>query len=163
MLLRPARPDDAERCALVHHLVWRATYSDLVPASFWATATLASRTASWEHWLSVETPPGHAPITVAEVDGVVIGHALAGPAADVAGFPPVHDVQLYQLYVLPEHHGAGVGQALLDAVVPGPAQLWVAEGSPRARRFYERNGFVPDGPRYTDDDFGGIVAIRMVR
>jgi len=66
--------------------------------------------------------------------------------------------------VLPEHHGTGTGQALLDVVVPpGPAQVWVAEENPRARRFYARNGFEPDGPRHADTRFGGIVEIRLVR
>lgn len=144
--------------------MWRATYSDLVPASFWESATVEARTASWERWLATPPSEGRPLVVVAEVDDVVVGHAISGPAIEVGGFAPVRDLQLYSLYVLPEHHGTGVGQALLDAVVPaGPAQLWVAEENPRARRFYERNGFVPDGPRCTDDRFGGIVEIRMVR
>jgi hypothetical protein len=49
-----------------------------------------------------------------------------------------------------------------DGAVGSPAQLWVARGNPRAARFYERNGFVPDGA--TDDgSFGGIAALRLVR
>jgi hypothetical protein len=42
-----------------------------------------------------------------------------------------------------------------------PTELWVAEADPRARRFYEKHGFVSDGARFTDDL--EIAEIRMVR
>ncbi|MCO7274010.1 MULTISPECIES: GNAT family N-acetyltransferase [Cellulosimicrobium] len=164
MLLRSAEPDDATRLALVHHTVWRATYADLVPDSFWQTATLEERTSSWKRRLGPEAPPGRSRIIVAEVDDAVVGFGIGGPSREVGGHAPVRDVELYALYVLPEHHGTGTGQALLDVVVPpGPAQVWVAEENPRARRFYARNGFEPDGPRHADTRFGGIVEIRLVR
>ena len=68
------------------------------------------------------------------------------------------------LYVLADHHGTGIGQLLLDAVVaPGvPAQLWVAEHNPRARRFYERNGFLPDGASFIDERLN-LAEVRQVR
>ncbi len=61
----PAEPDDATRLALVHHTVWRATYADLVPDSFWQTATLEERTSSWKRWLGPEASSGRIRITVA--------------------------------------------------------------------------------------------------
>lgn len=65
------------------------------------------------------------------------------------------------MYVRPDHHGTGVGTLLLEAVLPTrPAELWVVEANPRARRFYEKHGFVPDGARFVDDL--DIVEIRMV-
>lgn len=164
MLLRPAEPDDAARLAVVHHTVWCATYADLVPDTFWETATLEERTSSWERRLSPEAPLGPGQVVVAEVDDAVVGFGIGGPSRDVGGHAPVRDAELYALYVLPDQHGTGAGQALLDAAVaPGPAQVWVAEENPRARRFYARNGFEPDGTRHTDACFGGIVEVRLVR
>ncbi|MBD5786648.1 GNAT family N-acetyltransferase [Cellulosimicrobium terreum] len=164
MLLRPALPSDAARCALVHHTVWRATYTGLITDSFWEKDTLAAREAAWMRWLGPDVPPGRGDIVVAEVDDEIVGFAIGGPATAVHEIAPVRDVQLHALNVLPEHHGSGVGQALLDAVVPaGPAQLWVVEGNARARRFYARNGFEPDGTRYVDEHVGGMVEIRAVR
>ena len=53
---------------------------------------------------------------------------------------------------------------LLDAVLdPGePATLQVFRDNARARRFYARNGFVPDGTEAEEPHWGG-VEIGMVR
>ena len=157
-IVRPATPADAEACAQIHHSVWVDTYSDLLPASHWETDTVARRTASWRRWLD-----DGAPFMVAEVEGRVVGFALAREGREVGGYSPVRDRELYSLYVLTSHHGTGTVQGLLDAVVPPgtPAQLWVAEQNPRARRFYERNFFVHDGARFIDST--GIAEVRYVR
>jgi GNAT superfamily N-acetyltransferase len=103
--------------------------------------------------------------TVAEVDGEIVGFAIVGDSHESGSHPPVRERELSNLYVLAAHHGTGTGQALLDAVQPpgAPAQLWAAQANPRPRRFYERNGFVPDGATDDGATFGGIAAIRMVR
>ncbi len=157
---RPATPADAAACALVHHTAWVETYSDLLPASFWETATLEARTQRWTRWLDAGTP-----VTVAEAGGRVVGFAIAGPARADGRHEPVRAHELYALYVLAAHHGTGAGQALLDAVLPPgtPAQLWVAEANPRARAFYARNGFAPDGATAVDDHVGGLAEVRLVR
>lgn len=160
MRLRTARIGDAAACARVHHATWVTAYGDLLPADFWQTHTLDERIKGWQRSLML----GFAP-TLAEVDGEVVGVAHAAEAREQHGVAPVRDTQLWMLYVLDSHHGTGVGQALLDAVVsPGaPCQLWVAENNPRARRFYERNGFAVEGSRITDETFAGITEVRMVR
>ena len=157
--MRPAVLQDAEAIAAVHHGSWVETYSDLLPASHWEADTLERRTERWRRALE-----SGAAATVAETDGTVVGLALAGDAITVGAHAPVRERQLFILYVLAAHHGTGVGQALLDAVVPpaSPAQLWVAEENPRARRFYERNGFVADGARHVDEG-SGIAEVRLVR
>jgi len=43
-----------------------------------------------------------------------------------------------------------------------PAQLWVLEENPRARRFYERNGFLADGARVVDERLN-LAEVRHVR
>lgn len=68
---------------------------------------------------------------------------------DGLGFAAVSPGWLSGLYVRPEAWGTGVAARLhgraLDALGPGAARLWVLEGNHRARRFYERRGWAPDG------------------
>ena len=48
------------------------------------------------------------------------------------------------LYVLPEHHGQGIGTALLDQAKSGNGrlELWTFQKNVRAIKFYRDNGFV---------------------
>lgn len=156
---RPAGPDDARGCAYVHRTSWIETYSELLPATHWDSDTLEQRTLSWQRSLD-----GGKAVTVAESGGRIIGIALTNPARELGGHHPVRALELSCLYVISAHHGSGAGQALLDAVLPdaSPAQLWVAEHNPRARRFYARNGFTPDGARFTDENLA-LEEIRLVR
>ncbi|MEO2132894.1 GNAT family N-acetyltransferase [Microbacterium sp.] len=66
------------------------------------------------------------------------------------------------LYVLADHHGTGVGAALLDAVAPASAahMLWVADPHPRAQAFSAKHGFVLDGTVRVDE---GVHELRMTR
>lgn len=157
--IRLADPNDAPGCAYVHHRSWVETYSELLPASHWDTDTLEQRTMSWQRLLD-----GGKVVTLAESGEQVIGIAITNTARERGDHDPVRELELSCLYVLSAHHGSGVGQALLDAVLPPatPAQLWVAEHNPRARRFYERNGVTPDGALFTDDALG-LDEIRLVR
>jgi GNAT superfamily N-acetyltransferase len=101
------------------------------------------------------------PVVVAEVAGEVVGFAQAVPSRDD---PPVRPLELTVLYLRAAQHGSGLGQELLDAVVGDqPASLWVAEQNPRARRFYERNGFTSDGAREVLESWEGLVEVRLVR
>ncbi|MCZ2263142.1 N-acetyltransferase family protein [Isoptericola sp. QY 916] len=157
--IRPAVADDAPGCAFVHHTSWVETYSALLPAAHWESDTLERRAATWRLWLA-----GELTVTVAEECGRVVGVAFASAGRRIGDHPPVRDRELWLLYVLAAHHGTGVGQALLDAVLPPgtPAQLWVVEDNPRARRFYGRNGFRPDGARDVDA-WSGLADVRCVR
>ena len=50
-----------------------------------------------------------------------------------------------QLYVATDWQGLGIGRQLLDMAKErseGDLQLWTFQVNDRARRFYERNGFV---------------------
>ena len=67
---------------------------------------------------------------------------------------------MYAIYAHPEHWSTGLGRALLPAAVAAlggpPAVLWVLEANDRARRFYERAGWRPDGARKQADMLGGV-------
>jgi GNAT superfamily N-acetyltransferase len=156
--LRPATVEDAAGIGPCHLACWQETYAGLLSPAFFATRTPERFTANWARTLA---DPATAAVTVAEVDGAVVGFALAVPSRDT---PPVRDEELAMIYVRAAHHGSGLGQALLDTVLGDrPASLWVAEENPRARRFYERNGFTADGARTVLESWEGLAEVRMVR
>lgn len=72
--------------------------------------------------------------------------------------------ELWSLYVATTHHGRGVAQQLLAAVLPSSSavHVWVVRGNDRAIGFYRSAGFVPDGATQHDDAVGADE-LRMVR
>ncbi|GAB3190561.1 GNAT family N-acetyltransferase [Nesterenkonia suensis] len=161
IIVRAPRPEEASAVAVVQNTSWRETYSGLLSEQFYDDAALAGRVRMWERVLA----DGRQSVRVADDSGELIGVALAGPALDPGlGEDPVREEQLFILYVLQDWHGSGAGSALLEAVLADrPAQLWVAAENPRARRFYERQGFRPDGAEVVDDEAEGLREIRMLR
>jgi ribosomal protein S18 acetylase RimI-like enzyme len=89
---------------------------------------------------------------VAESDGQVVGYVKLGPPS-----LPVETegafVELRQLYLLKEWHGLGAAKALMDwaikeAKARGGTELYLTVyiENERAKRLYERYGFVEVGP-----------------
>ena len=156
--LRWSTPADAEAGAALHRACWRAAYSPLVDR-----AALEQRLAATEAWdeawrRSLEERPR----LLAEYAGRLVGFALAGPTRDADAVAPL---ELWALYTAPDHWGTGLGEALLDAVLPreaGPACLWTLEANARAQAFYRRHGFVVDGGRKRYEPLR-TWEVRMVR
>ena len=166
VILREPSIEDAADLGRVHQQCWVETYVDLVPEEFWDHSTEARRIGMWERMLR-RSETGRR-LMLAEVDGSVVGFALA--AASVARehpeAPAEDSIEIRMLYLTRSHHGSGIGQQLLDAVLfPGEAaQLWVAEQNPRAQAFYRRNGFLADGIRDPHAHQGtDLAAMRMLR
>jgi GNAT superfamily N-acetyltransferase len=84
-------------------------------------------------------------VWVAAVDGAIVGVlVLDGEWLD-------------QLYVEPGWSGRGVGSELLAVAKrqrPAGLRLWTFEANVRARRFYERHGFVATGSTDGDNEEG---------
>jgi len=146
---------DSPGIGACHLACWRETYAPLLSPGFFGGRSAPD----WSRVLA-DPVPGQ-DVVIAEVDGEVVGLAHAVPSRDD---PPVRPIELTTLYLRAARHGSGLGQALLDAVLGDrPASLWVAELNPRARRFYARNGFAPDGARKTLAPWEGLVEVRLVR
>lgn len=166
VILREPSIEDAADLGRVHQQCWVETYVDLVPPGFWDHSTEARRIGMWERMLR-RSDFGRR-LVLAEVDGRIVGFALAGAAVDREhpDAPPEQSIEIRMLYLIRSLHGSGIGQQLLDAVLfPGEAaQLWVAEQNPRAQAFYRRNGFVADGIRDPHAHQGtDLSAMRMLR
>lgn len=150
--MRPARPEDAAAVAEVHVRTWQAAYEHVFGAERLAGIDTGRRRELWARALRGELASD---VWVAEEDGRVVGFASVGPSRDVPG-----EGELYAIYVLPEAWGSSAARALMAAALGRlsgsypTATLWVLEDNPRARRFYEREGWKLDGGRKTDEFLG---------
>jgi ribosomal protein S18 acetylase RimI-like enzyme len=161
MRVRPARPEDAAAIAEVHVRTWQAAYAHVFGAEGLATLDVDQRRARWEETLSEPAPRSSVFVAETDADGVV-GFAATGASGDSED-----EGELYAIYVLPAAWGSGVGPALMRAAVDSvraegfpTATLWVLDDNPRARRFYEREGWVADGRREGVHLGVGTVEIR---
>jgi GNAT superfamily N-acetyltransferase len=71
----------------------------------------------------------------------------------IAGLLVLEDEWIDQLYLDPSQTGSGIGSQLVakaKAQRPAGLKLWTFQANARARRFYERHGFVETGA--TDGD-----------
>lgn len=159
--LRVATPDDAKAGSALHRACWQEAYGPYAAPHLLADAVADH--ADWERrWREQLTggPPRQLAVHEGPDGEELMGFAAAGPRRDpdlTAGD------ELYALYVRERWWGTGIGQALLDAVLgAGACSLWVLEDNSRARRFYERNGFVPDGSRELYERLG-TWEVRLVR
>ena len=148
MEIRRASVSDAAEIAAVHVHTWQAAYKDVFGAERLAGIETPRRVAGWTRALEEGEP-----IFVADDDGRVVGFVSVGAC------------ELYAIYTLPEAWGSGAGPALMRSAVAqlrddgcAEAFLWVLEDNPRARRFYEREGWEVDGGRKEDDFLGVRVA-----
>ncbi len=159
--VRPAVPGDAEALGDVHTRVWREAYRGLMPADHLASLDPVASARGWR--TALERPDRTGIVLVATADGAVVGFAGAGRSRDD---PPVPARELYALNVLAAHHGTGLADRLLAGTLApcghGAVSLWVVEGNVRARAFYRRNGFVPDGRRQHHEGTG-TPEMRLVR
>lgn len=145
-MIRDAVPADAEAIARAHVAAWRTAYRGIVPDALLDRLSVAAR---YERAREALAAPGPGRTFVAELDGEVAGWCRTGPARDD---DPPGETELWALYVSPDAWGRGTGAALLrEAGAEGATYLWTLEANDRARRFYERHGWVCDGTRRERD------------
>ncbi len=146
VVVREARPEDAEGFVRAHELAWNATIGPIVGKPL---DDLASFDARMERYrASIDEASDRARAWVAEREGEIVGIAIA-----LRERP--ESVELRDLYVVPLAWGTRVAEALMEAAIEsvrGDAEeafLWVGEANSRARRFYEREGWAADGTSRT--------------
>jgi GNAT superfamily N-acetyltransferase len=123
--IRPAGAADAGAVADVYLASFRATYD-------FPLAHTDDQVRAWIR--DVVVPAGGTWVAVDPFDAVV-------------GMMDVAPGTLDQLYVRPDRLGVGIGRALLDVArdqSPEGLTLYTFQVNARARRFYERNGFVAE-------------------
>ncbi|HEX6138377.1 MAG TPA: GNAT family N-acetyltransferase [Casimicrobiaceae bacterium] len=99
--------------------------------------------------------------------GLAFARRGATPVGFIAWLPGAGVMRLEKLYVLPQHHGEGIGRALIEHVVArareagrGAVELNVNRRNAKAIRAYERCGFAiresgdfPIGSGFVMEDF----------
>jgi len=152
--VRRAGPDDAAAIADVHVRTWRSAYEHVFGAERLAGVTVEQRLPMWRQILN---DPSQTALVVEDETGRIVGWCTVAPSRDADA-----DGELWGIYVLPEAWGTGAGTALMVAGTDvlcelgyREAILWVLEDNPRARRFYEREGWTLDGLR-KEDEFLGV-------
>ena len=140
--------------AFVHWRAWHEAYAGLINAEYLGKLTLEKCKEIAYRWRDN--------ILVALDGGRVVGFAGYGECSrddPDAG-------ELFALYVLPEYWGKGAAQKLADAAMQmlsarSRIGLWVLKENKRAIRFYEKNGFAPDGREQFLEALGASE-IRMI-
>ena len=162
--LREGGPADGDAIARLNHDSFRG-YLTFAPAG-WEPPALEEE-GSW-----MRERLGHPDVwcQIAEADGEHVGHVgfmpatMARAASDEPGL-----AHFWALFVRPSHWGTGLAtelhrEAVREAAARGYSsmRLFTPAGQVRARRFYEREGWVAAGEPVQDDDFGlPVVEYRL--
>jgi GNAT superfamily N-acetyltransferase len=142
--LRTGEDFDLSAVGVLHWRSRDAAYAGVLSAETLARVSADSLAAWWTERWKWERETHR--LTVAEAGGTPVGFTYVGPS-ETPGC-----AELYAIHVEPELVGTGVGRQLMAnalvqlAEIGGDrAVLWVLTANERARRFYERGGWLPDG------------------
>ena len=165
--MRHAVPDDATALARLQVSSWQAAYAAIIPAGHLAAMSAAERAA--RHAARIAASDPRAAELVAERDGAVVGWASCGPVRD-EDLDPELVGEIRAMYAEPAAWSTGVGTALMRASLEHlrgagftAVTLWVLEDNLRARAFYERWAFRPDGARQVAQLGAPIGEVRYAR
>jgi GNAT superfamily N-acetyltransferase len=146
--VRTAVPEDVEAIADVHVRSWQWAYAGLLPDDLLAGLRTEDRVPQWQRRVDAADPSRT--LLLADVDGAVVGFVAVGAGREQVGGPEVGE--LMAIYLVREVAGTGTGRALHEAGLAWLtargftlARLWVLSSNSRARDFYERMGWRPDG------------------
>jgi GNAT superfamily N-acetyltransferase len=158
--VRDATPGDGAAMGAVQIAAWRAAYAGVMSDAYLAGLDPETFGAHWRE--SAGEDRGRArSLLVGELEGRVVAIAATGEfRARASDDEPTGE--LWMLNTHPDAFGTGVSgavhaEALRRLGVAGhhEAVLWVVRENPRARRFYEREGWAADG-QDAIADLGGV-------
>lgn len=151
MEIRKLRPeDDRNALSRIYEESWRFAYNGIIPQNYLDSIQKGQ-------WAASADKPNISTLIVTG-NGEMIGTSSFCPSRfeDMEGWG-----EIVSIYLLPDFMEKGYGKRLFEEVLRelekmGFADifLWVLEENTKARKFYERQGFVPNG-KYLDDNIGG--------
>ena len=166
-VVRAVTPGDVGAVIRLQVASWREAYAGIIPAGYLTAMSAAER--EQRHLARVLDPEPRTAYLLAERGGAVVGMTHAGPARD-ADLDPGVVGEIRAMYVDPPAWSTGVGAALMQAAlehlsVAGAraVSLWVLEANTRARAFYERWDFRPDGARQVIELGRPVPEVRYYR
>ncbi|MPT47663.1 MAG: N-acetyltransferase [Sphingobium sp.] len=154
-LVRRAVPGDAAELAGLKLQTFRETFVDgelAIPYAEEDLAVFESQSYSLATVRDELEDAHHAQWVAEDESGALIGYAHVGPCKLPHAEANADHAEIYQLYVVDEWQGAGMGRVLLDTALnwveesqPGPIWLGVFSGNLRAQAVYISRGFVKVG------------------
>ena len=158
--VRSASADDAYDFAYVLCESWKSAYNTiLTPEELEKNTNTEKRAALLKQWI----PSGYGQYFIAYDGEKPCGVCSVCPSrdGDMNGFGEV-----VAIYTLTEYWGKNIGKMLMDTAVKAledqgfsDIMLWAFEENHRARRFYEKYGFIFDGT-YKDSSFTDAKEVR---
>jgi GNAT superfamily N-acetyltransferase len=145
--IREATLEDAAAIARVHVVSWQAAYRGIMLDELLDNLSVSDRTADWKKRLqNAESRRNF----VLEIEATIEGWISLGPARD--GDKTSLCGEIYGIYLTSEWWSKGWGWQLYvfaeNVLREGHfnnVTVWVLEANSRARRFYEKAGYAPDG------------------
>lgn len=168
--VRAATIGDAEAITEAHVAAWQSAYRGIMPDRYLDDLDKDKASAVRRHRVNIASPDDPRNFSlVAEYAGEVIGWLSAGPSRDDDRHDGEGEVKA--VYVHPDFWRSGAGGALMTAALEQlaadgftEAVLWVFEENRRARGYYERFGWRPDGASAIFERGGGqAIEIRYRR
>ena len=166
--VRLAVPADAEAMARVHVASWQFAYRGVLDDELLDGLNWRDRRKYWKRILERPTIPESTNYVIV-ADDHIVGFARVGPCRD-EDRSDAAQWELYGLYLEPSSIGRGLGVTLTNhafAHIPvhvDEISLWVIAANDRARKFYERIGFILDGiDQYTQIGEQSVYEVRYVR
>lgn len=136
---RRALKEDAQEIALVHDESWNNAYSGMVPHQALSRMIRRRDSAWWADAIARKTV-----ILVVEINDQIIGYATLGRNR-VKTLP--FDGEIYEIYLLPEYQGIGLGTKLFIAARSELSRrglkgtvVWALEDNNPALNFYKNAG-----------------------
>lgn len=146
--------DDRMAISTIYEESWKCAYKDIIPQDYLNSIPKGSWSSNvndqtWKTLICVD-------------DGRMVGTSSFCESR----FEQFHDWgEVISIYLLPDYMGKGYGKALMKSAVSELKMqgyekifLWVLEENVRARRFYEKIGFLP-----TDDFLDDIIGGKKLR
>jgi GNAT superfamily N-acetyltransferase len=151
---------DVDGVAAVHVRVWREAYTSVMPSDYLDDLDQEQFAGSWRGRLEGQQPAEVMQLAGLSPDGTIVALGSAGPSRDEDA-PTAWE--LFAINVLAAAHGTGLADLMMAELVGDrPTSLWVLDGNERARAFYARYGFVPDGAT-KEHEPSRRVELRLVR
>jgi ribosomal protein S18 acetylase RimI-like enzyme len=190
--IRPASAADEPAITEIRNETWLTAYAQIIDPAIIEQVTAPGRPTNaaprTDRTSLVAVAPEAQARTAAAEARMIVGYASYGPERSVASAASVgsgaspkpgsltpaglagETGELYTLYVIPAHWSTGVGRSLTDAALDGlraagyrRVVLWTLTENTRARRFYDKAGFAPDGATNILDGLGNVEELRYVR
>lgn len=152
-----SQDDNLLEISNIYESSWKFTYKDIIPQEYLNSIPSGC-------WANAINKDGMNNLVLID-NGIIIGTASFCKSR----WKPYNDFgEIVSIYFLPNYIGKGYGSYLLKKCIIelkvlgyDKLLLWVLQDNSRARKFYERNGFVCSD-EYTKTNMGGKELIEVM-